>query len=62
MFPALIGYLNAPRAMGKSRMHDPERAPLVRRAFEEYADGALHKARALKHSRAWGLPTGAAVR
>jgi hypothetical protein len=37
VFLAPIGYLNAPRAMGKSLMPDPERAPLVRRAFEEYA-------------------------
>ena len=36
-FLAPIGYLNAPRAMGKSLMADPERAPPVRRAFEEYA-------------------------
>jgi hypothetical protein len=35
VFLAPIGYLNAPRSMGKSLMHDPERAPLVGRAFEE---------------------------
>src|SRR5215211_3735949 len=29
VLPAPIGYLNAPRAMGKSLMPDPERAPLV---------------------------------
>ena len=29
VFLAPIGYLNAPRAMGKSLMHDPERGPLV---------------------------------
>ena len=34
VFLAPIGYLNAPRSMGKSLMHDPQRAPLVRRAFE----------------------------
>jgi hypothetical protein len=28
-FLAQIDYLNAPRAMGKSLMADPERAPLV---------------------------------
>ena len=39
VFLAPIGYLNAPRSMGKSLMHDPERAPLVRRAFEHYATG-----------------------
>jgi hypothetical protein len=37
-FLAPIGYLNAPRALGKSLMPDPERAPLVRRAFEEWID------------------------
>jgi DNA invertase Pin-like site-specific DNA recombinase len=43
VFLAPIGYLNAPRAMGKSLMPDPERAPLVRRAFEEYATGRFTK-------------------
>ena len=37
MFLAPIGDLNAPCGMGKSLMPDPERAPLVRRAFEEDA-------------------------
>jgi hypothetical protein len=55
VFLAPIGYLNAPRAMGKSLMPDPERAPLVRRAFEEYATGRFTKQQLLKHSRAWGL-------
>ncbi len=44
VFLAPIGYLNAPRAMGKSLMPDPERAPLVRRAFEEYATGRFTRA------------------
>jgi hypothetical protein len=43
VFLAPIGYLIAPRAMGKSLMSDPERAPLVRRAFEEYATGRFTK-------------------
>ncbi len=47
-FLAPIGYLNAPRAMGKSLMADPERAPLVRRAFEEYATGRFTKEQLLK--------------
>ena len=55
VFLAPIGYLNAPRAMGKSLMPDPERAPLVRRAFEEYATGRFTKQQLLKQSRAWGL-------
>ena len=55
VFLAPIGYLNAPRAMGKSLMPDPERAPLVRRAFEEYATGRFTKQQLLKQARAWGL-------
>ena len=55
VFLAPIGYLNAPRAMGKSLMPDPERAPLVRRAFEEYTTGRFTKQQLLKQSRAWGL-------
>src|SRR5438132_5898665 len=39
VFLAPLGYMNAPRAMGKSLVHDPRRGPLVRRAFEEYATG-----------------------
>jgi DNA invertase Pin-like site-specific DNA recombinase len=39
VFLAPIGYLNVPRSMGKSLIHDPERAQLVRRAFEESATG-----------------------
>ena len=41
--------------MGKSLVHDPERAPLVRRAFEEYAIGRFTKEQLLKQVRAWGL-------
>src|SRR5260221_7993213 len=55
VFLAPIGYLNAPRAMGKSLMPDLERAPLVRRAFEEYATGAFTKQQLLNQARAWGL-------
>ena len=55
MFLAPLGYVNAPRAMGKSLMPDPERAPLVRRAFEEYATGHFTKEQLLKQVRTWGL-------
>ena len=55
MFLAPIGYLNAPRAMGKSLMADPERAPLVRRAFEEYATGRFTKQQLLKQVKSLGL-------
>jgi hypothetical protein len=54
-FLAPIGYLNAPRAMGKSLMPDRERAPLVRRAFEKYATARFTKEQLLKQARAWGL-------
>jgi hypothetical protein len=55
VFLAPLGYLNAPRAMGKSLMADPERAPLVRRAFEKYAIGRYTKEQLLKQTSAWGL-------
>jgi len=38
-FPAPLGYLNAPKWSGKSLIPDPERAPLVRQMFEDYASG-----------------------
>jgi site-specific DNA recombinase len=55
VFLAPIGYLNAPRSMGRSLVHDPERAALVRRAFEEYGTGRFTKEQLLKHVRSWGL-------
>jgi site-specific DNA recombinase len=55
VFLAPIGYLNAPRSIGKSLIHDPERAPLVRRAFEDYASGRFTKEQLLKDVRTWGL-------
>jgi site-specific DNA recombinase len=58
-----LGYLNAPRAIGKSLMLDAERAPLVRRVFEEYATGRFTKEQLLKlgidqSSRSAALVTG----
>ena len=44
VFLAPIGYVNAPRAMGKSLMLDPERAPLVRRASGHQRRWRLAKA------------------
>ena len=41
--------------MGKSLMPDSERAPLVRRAFEEYATGRFSKEQLLEQTGAWGL-------
>jgi len=55
VFLAPVGYLNAPRSMGRSLIHDPERATLVRRAFEEYAAGRFTKQQLLKQVRKWGL-------
>jgi hypothetical protein len=55
VFLAPIGYLNAPRSVGKSLVHDPERGPLIRRAFESYATGRFTKEQLLKHIRTWGL-------
>lgn len=55
VFLAPVGYLNAPRAMGKSLMADPERAPLVRRTFEEYSTGRFTKEQLLKQTSTWGL-------
>jgi hypothetical protein len=36
-------------------VHDPERAALVQRAFEEYATGRFTKEQLLKQVRTWGL-------
>lgn len=55
VFLAPVGYLNAPRATGKSLMHDPEKASLVQRAFAEYATGRFTKEQLLKRVRTWGL-------
>jgi hypothetical protein len=55
VFLAPIGFLNAPRATGKSLTHDPERAPLARRAFEDHATGQYTKEQLLKRARTGGL-------
>ena len=51
VFLAPLGYLNAPRAIGRSLMPDPKRAPIVRRAFEAYATGRLTKQQVLVQAR-----------
>ena len=56
-FLAPLGYVNAPRATGKSLMPDPERAPLVRRAFQDFATGRFAKEEILKTVTALGLRT-----
>jgi site-specific DNA recombinase len=55
VFLAPLGYINAPRATGKSLLHDPERAPLVRRAFEDYATGRFTKQQILERATRAGL-------
>ena len=55
-----IGYLNAPRATGKSLMHDPKRAPLVHRAFEAYAPAASRRSNSSRRLGPGGSRTDAA--
>jgi site-specific DNA recombinase len=54
-FLAPLGYLNAPRAMGQSLMPDPERGPIVRRLFKEYATGRFTKQQMLQKATQLGL-------
>ena len=56
-FLAPLGYMNAPRAMGKSLILDPERAPLVRRAFQDFATGRFTKQEVRANITALGLKT-----
>jgi DNA invertase Pin-like site-specific DNA recombinase len=56
-FLAPIGYVNAPRAMGKSLIPDPERAPLVGRAFRDFATGRFTKEEIRKTVATLGLKT-----
>src|SRR6185503_6586026 len=54
-FPAPLGYLNAPKWSGKSLVHDPERAQLVKRAFEDLATGRYTKQEVIARATAAGL-------
>jgi site-specific DNA recombinase len=54
-FLAPLGYLNAPRAVQGSLMPDPERAPIVRRLFKQYATGTYTKQQILRKATQWGL-------
>src|SRR5262249_14052729 len=56
-FLAPLGYLNAARSTGKSLIPDPERASLVRRAFQEFATGQFTKDEVRKNVVALGLTT-----
>jgi DNA invertase Pin-like site-specific DNA recombinase len=54
-FPAPLGYLNAPKWSASSPVHDPERAPLVRQAFEDLATGRYTKQEVIARASAAGL-------
>ena len=56
-FLAPLGYLNAPRSSGKSLVLDRERAPLVRRAFQDFATGRFTKDEVRKSVNALCLTT-----
>src|SRR5204863_1874777 len=56
-FLAPLGYLNAHRSTGRSLIPDPERAPLVRRAFQDFATGRFTKHEVRKNVNALGLAT-----
>jgi DNA invertase Pin-like site-specific DNA recombinase len=54
-FPAPLGYLNAPRWSGKNLVHDPERAALVKQAFEDLATGQYTKQEVIARATSAGL-------
>ncbi len=54
-FPAPLGYLNAPKWSGKSLVHDPDRAELVKQAFEDLATGRYTKQEVIARATAAGL-------
>src|SRR5688500_11170417 len=56
-FLAPLGFMNAPRSTGKSLILDPDRAPLVRRAFQDFATGRFTKDEVRKGVVALGLKT-----
>lgn len=56
-FVAPLGYLTAPKWTGKSLIHDPERGPLVQRAFDEVAAGHQSKQAVLELVTGLGLRT-----
>ena len=55
LFLAPIGYVNAPRSAGRRLLQDPERAPVIRKAFEDYATGRFNKQQMLERVTAEGL-------
>ena len=54
--PAPIGYLNTKDENGKKTIIiDPDRGPLIKKLFEEYATGLFSMDELVKKSKAWGL-------
>jgi DNA invertase Pin-like site-specific DNA recombinase len=56
-FKGSLGYKNTVGPNGKTLIQDPERAPLVRQAFELYATGLYTKEQVLKKVSELGLRT-----
>jgi site-specific DNA recombinase len=56
-FKAPLGYLNVGSQKGANLIHDPERGPLIRKAFELYATGGDSKAKVLRTITGLGLKT-----
>ena len=56
-FKAPLGYLNAPKWSNSSLVHDPERGPLVKRAFEDLATGRFTKQEVIRRATDAGLRT-----
>lgn len=56
-FKAPLGYLNVPGKNVTNLIPDPERAPLIEKAFELYSTGAETKANVLRTLNALGLKT-----
>jgi site-specific DNA recombinase len=54
---APLGYINVSPVdcEAPNLLPDPQRAPLIRRAFEEYADGSFQKSQVLEHVTSLGL-------
>src|SRR5205814_2392505 len=56
-FPALLGYLNAPKWFGKSLVPDPERAAFVKQVFDDFTTGRFTKQEVLARVTKLGLRT-----
>ena len=56
-FLAPLGYLNAPRSQGTSLVPDPDRAPFVKQAFEEFASALFTQKQVLSRVSDRGLRT-----